>query len=177
MQVTIDNSIFTDNYMNVAFLCLGGNIGNRTLALQTAIEQIELKVGAILQKSSIYETEGWGVENHKPYLNQCIVITTTLTSEALLKQLLLIEKELGRIRNTTHTYEPRNIDIDILLFNDDIIETNELIVPHPRLHLRKFVLIPLAEIAPKMIHPLLHKNITELLNECNDTGSVLKYNS
>jgi 2-amino-4-hydroxy-6-hydroxymethyldihydropteridine diphosphokinase len=158
--------------MNVTYLCLGGNIGDREKALSHAIQKISEQVGDIQAKSTIYETEAWGVENQQAYLNQCIKVKTDLKATELIDVLLLIEKELGRERTINQIYEPRTIDIDILFYNNDIINESKLLVPHPRLHLRKFVLIPLEEIASNYLHPLLNKTIFNLLSECEDTSDV-----
>lgn len=158
--------------MNVTYLCLGGNIGDRELALKLALSKITEKIGDITSQSNIYETEAWGVENQQAYLNQCIEVKTPLSSSSLIESLLFIEKDMGRKRTNSETYEPRTIDIDILFYNDAIISEQNLIVPHPRLHLRKFVLIPLNEIAPNYLHPLLNKTIFNLLSECNDMSDV-----
>lgn len=161
--------------MNVAYLCLGGNIGDREVLLNRALELINEQAGNITLKSAVYETEAWGVTNQQAYLNQCICINTTHNSSALIHLLLDIEKQLGRERNLYHTYEPRTIDIDILFFNDDVIHQDHLMVPHPRLHLRKFVLQPLSEIANNYLHPVLNKSIFNLLKECTDTSEVSLY--
>jgi 2-amino-4-hydroxy-6-hydroxymethyldihydropteridine diphosphokinase len=161
--------------MNVTYLCLGGNIGDREKALSHAILKINEKVGNIVAKSTIYETEAWGVENQQAYLNQCLKVETNLKSYELIDALLVIEKELGRERTINHTYESRTIDIDILFYNNDIINESKLLVPHPRLHLRKFVLIPLEEIASNYLHPLLNKTIFNLLSECEDTSDVKQF--
>ncbi len=158
--------------MNEAYLCLGGNIGDREMALNQALLKIGQQVGKITSTSGIYETEAWGVENQQAYLNQCIKVKTALTGVFLINTLLSIEKELGRERNISHSYEPRTIDIDILFINRDTINEQQLVVPHPRLHLRKFVLIPLHEIAPDYLHPVLNKTIFNLLNECEDNSDV-----
>jgi 2-amino-4-hydroxy-6-hydroxymethyldihydropteridine diphosphokinase len=159
--------------MNVAFLCLGGNIGNREFTLKKAVEKINHEIGKVISQSNYYETEAWGVENQDKYLNQCICIETLLTSRQVLKKSLEIELSLGRKRNHKETYEPRTIDIDMLFYNSDFIQTKELTIPHPRLHLRKFVLIPLNEIASTFLHPVLNKTIKTLLMECEDSCEVL----
>jgi 2-amino-4-hydroxy-6-hydroxymethyldihydropteridine diphosphokinase len=161
--------------MNVAFLCLGGNIGNREFTLKQAVEKINHEIGKVISQSNYYETEAWGVENQDKYLNQCICIETLLTSSQILKKSLEIELSLGRKRNHKETYEPRTIDIDMLFYNSDFIQTKELTIPHPRLQLRKFVLIPLNEIAPTFLHPTLNKTIQTLLMECDDSCEVLLY--
>ena len=154
--------------MNVTYLCLGGNIGDRQKALELAIAKINQKIGEVSLKSPIYETEAWGVDNQQAYLNQCIAVNTPLTANELIIGLLSVEKELGRERSISVTYQPRIIDIDMLLYNNDIINDENLIVPHPRLHLRKFVLVPLNTIAPNYLHPLFNKTIFSLLNETTD---------
>lgn len=154
---------------------MGGNIGDREKALSHAILKINEQVGNIVAKSTIYETEAWGVENQQAYLNQCLKVETNLKSYELIDALLVIEKELGRERIINNTYEPRTIDIDILFYNNDIINESKLLVPHPRLHLRKFVLIPLEEIASNYLHPLLNKTIFSLLSECEDTSDVKQF--
>lgn len=158
--------------MNEAYLCLGGNIGDREKALNLALVKISELAGQIETKSAIYETEAWGVEKQQAYLNQCAKITTELTPGELIETLLSIEKSLGRERNFDHTYEPRTLDIDILFYNNFIIEQEHLVIPHPRLQLRKFVLIPLNEIAPNYLHPALNKTIFSMLKECEDTSEV-----
>lgn len=158
--------------MNEAYLCLGGNIGDREKALKLALLKITEETGKIESKSAIYETEAWGVENQQSYLNQCIKISTCLNPEQLIKILLSIEKSLGRERKFDHTYEPRTLDIDILFYNDLITEQEHLVIPHPRLQLRKFVLIPLNEIATNYLHPVLNKTIFNMLKECEDTSEV-----
>ena len=158
--------------MNVTYLCLGGNIGDREKALEMALLEISKTIGDITAKSKIYETEAWGVENQQAYLNQCVEVKTPFTSEDLMIELLHIEKELGRERIESETYEPRTIDLDVLFYNKDCINTPLLQIPHPRLHLRKFVLIPLNEIATEFLHPLLNKSTFNLLSECKDNSDV-----
>ncbi len=161
--------------MNVTYLCLGGNIGDRERVINLAFLKIREQVGEITSKSLIYETEAWGVTNQQTYLNQCIEVKTNLNSLELITTLLSIEKDLGRERTLNQIYEPRTIDIDILFYNNDIINLPQLIIPHPRLHLRKFVLIPLNEIASNYLHPLLNKTIFNTLNECDDISEVNQF--
>jgi 2-amino-4-hydroxy-6-hydroxymethyldihydropteridine diphosphokinase len=161
--------------MNVTYLCLGGNIGDREKSIDLALLKISEQVGEISLKSEIYETEAWGVINQQAYLNQCIEVKTNLTSLELINILLFIEKDLGRERTLNIIYESRTIDIDILFFNNDIINQSQLIVPHPRLHLRNFVLIPLHEIAANYLHPVLNKTIFNLLSDCNDISEVIHF--
>jgi 2-amino-4-hydroxy-6-hydroxymethyldihydropteridine diphosphokinase len=161
--------------MNKVFLCLGGNMGERLLNIEKSLIKIEESVGEITKKSKVYETESWGKENELKYLNQVIEIKTEKNAKEVLYLVLKIEHELGRTRSGK--WESRIIDIDILFFNSDIIQTNELIVPHPFLHQRNFVLIPLSEIANDFIHPILNETIEELKNNCEDKLIVKKIKS
>ena len=158
--------------MNVTYLCLGGNIGDRESAIYQALFEISQRVGEITAQSKVYETEAWGVENQQAYLNQCIEVKTLLSPDELITTLLSIEQYLGRVRSLNGVYEPRTIDIDILFYNHAIIENEQLTIPHPRLQLRKFVLIPLNEICSNYLHPLLNKSIFNLLSQCEDQSEV-----
>lgn len=162
--------------MNVAFLCLGGNMGDRLANLTRTKELIKEERLNILAQSNIYETQAWGAEKTPDYLNQCIKVSTELDAQSLMDLLLGIEKKLGRVRNENKN-ESRTVDIDMLLFNGDIIKTELLEVPHPRLHLRQFVLKPLNEIASGILHPVLHKSIHRLLMDCPDRLTAKKIES
>ncbi len=157
--------------MNIVFLCLGGNLGNREANLSLAIAEIKQQCGKISAQSSIYQTEAWGSSSQLKYLNQVIQIQTAYSPEQLLKTLLSIEKSFGRERISNQNAD-RTIDIDILFFNDEIIETNILQIPHPRLHLRNFVLQPLKSINEDFFHPKLKKTIKELALQCTDSLKV-----
>ena len=159
--------------MNKAFLCLGGNLGDRLENIEKALVRVK-KIGKIIKRSSIYETESWGQSSDFSYLNMCVEILTKLTADDLMKALLKIEKDLGRSR-TSKLNTDRNIDIDILFFNNEIMKTKLVQVPHPRLHLRNFVLVPLNDIAPKLEHPKLKKSISILKKQCKDKLKVTKY--
>jgi 2-amino-4-hydroxy-6-hydroxymethyldihydropteridine diphosphokinase len=145
--------------MNDNYLLTGGNVGNRLHYLQKAYELIESKVDAIVKKSSIYQTAPWGFTQQQPFLNQVLCITTTLEPAALLNQLLSIELQLGRQR--MEKMGPRVIDIDILFYGNKVVSTPDLVIPHPRITERRFVLTPLNEIAPDFIHPVFNKTIRE----------------
>ena len=159
--------------MNNVFLQLGSNISDRIIHLENAIKIIKNEIGDIITKSKIYESAPWGITNQKKFLNQIIKITTELNENILLDKILEIEKKLGWIR--VKKWGERCIDIDILFYNDAIIETKNLSVPHKLLHKRMFVLLPLSNIAPKMIHPVYNKTVEELIFECKDYKSVQEY--
>ena len=157
--------------MNKAYLSLGSNEGNRMLWLEKAMDLIAAHCGTILKRSSVYETAAWGITTQPDFLNMVIYIETNKNPTELLDEILRTETTLGRHR--TVKWGPRIIDIDILFFNNEVIELPNLIIPHPFLHERRFTLAPLAEIAPDYVHPKLHKTITELLAECPDKLEVV----
>mgnify|MGYP001767227931 CR=1 FL=1 len=160
--------------MDKVILGIGTNTGNREMNLKAALKSINLHAGTIRKSSSIYETSPWGFTSDEKFLNMVVEIETTLNPYGLLGKLLMIEALQGRLRNGAG-YASRIIDIDILFYGEKIINEGELIVPHPRLHQRRFILIPLCEITPELIHPVSGKTVFELLNECNDDGSVSLY--
>lgn len=161
--------------MNLVYLSLGSNKGNRFLNLVKAILKINsMKNSEVLRLSSFYETEPYGVRYQSSFINQVIEIRTQLNPFELHKNLLEIEKELGR--TSKGDYQPREIDIDILFFNDEIIQTENLIIPHPDLHNRRFVLEPLNELNSDLIHPVFKKSVKELLSQLNDKLTVTKFN-
>ncbi len=158
--------------MNIAYLLIGGNLGNRSANLQKAIQLIEQNCGQVVQSSAIYETEAWGITDQPAFYNQALKIETTFLPELLMKKLLIIEQEMGRIR--TIKLGPRIIDLDMLFYNNILLNKEDLILPHPALTERRFVLLPLSEIAPDMVHPVFHKTIEVLLKECPDLLDVQK---
>jgi len=158
--------------MNKAYLLTGGNMGDRQENLATAHECIGQQCGDIISASSLYETAAWGKKDQPSFLNQVLEIQTSLSPQQLLKKILHIEKQIGRIRK--EKYGPRIIDIDILLFNDEVYDYPSLKIPHPELQNRRFALVPFAEIAPDLIHPVLKKTIAELLIICPDKLAVKK---
>ncbi len=161
--------------MNNLFLLTGGNMGNRVQYLQVAVEMIANSVGAIVQQSKIYETSAWGFTDQQSFLNQVLQVSTQLTPGEVLQTILAIEKQLGRER--LFKLGPRVIDIDILLYNQVILTTTDLQVPHKELHNRRFVLVPLNEIASNFIHPVFKKSIQELLVDCTDDLEVMIHHS
>lgn len=160
--------------MSKAFLLLGSNIGNRFEFINRAIDLLNEKAGKVIICSSIFVTEPWGFKASKNFLNQVTIIETELTPHQLLYELLHIEQMLGRKRKWKQI-SSRTIDIDILFFDNLIIEDTDLKIPHPRLHLRLFALVPLSEIAPTFIHPLLKKDMSTLMAECEDKSMVKPY--
>jgi len=158
--------------MNEAYLCLCGNLGK---CFETFAKTILLLSASDIEttlNSSIYTSADWGMEKAPDFYNQVIKVRTKLKSEELMAVLQNIEKALGRVRTNVERYESRTIDIDLLFFNSEIIANSTLEVPHPRLHLRRFVLEPLHEIAPGLIHPVLKKSVSVLLQECSDKNKV-----
>lgn len=156
-----------------AYLSLGSNLGNRYLTLQKAIFSIQKKAGEVLALSSVYENPAVGFEG-EDFLNACIVINTELPPTELLILLLHIERDFGRERSTQENYQSRTLDIDIILYGNEIIHTAELNIPHPRMDSRNFVLKPLADIAPQYYHPILNKDIRNLLQQCKDRSRLKK---
>jgi len=158
--------------MSTAHLLIGGNLGDRKENLSTANSLINEQCGSLIRSSSIYETEAWGKTDQPSFLNQALEISTTLNARQLIRRILKIEKEMGRIRK--EKLGPRIIDIDILLFENEIHDLRFLKIPHPEMQNRRFVLVPLAEIDATLQHPVLKKTIAELLEECPDNLEVRK---
>lgn len=157
---------------SLALFSLGSNLGDRITNLKKAIGELEKNAGARYGLSGMYESPAWGYESEQPYINCCLALMTKRKPGQLMELALDIEKEMGRKRSGG-SYTDRIIDIDLLLVDDMIINQQNLILPHPRMHLRKFVLVPLAEIVPDMIDPQSGLKISSLLQQCNDTTSLL----
>lgn len=160
--------------MSKVTLLIGGNQADRVGLLQQACRMISEQIGAILQLSSIYETEAWGFDAEQNFLNQAVVVETRLSAHEVLDKALSIEAQLGRVR-TGNGYASRTMDIDILFVDDKCIDTPDLVVPHPRIHQRNFVLVPLCEIMPDYVHPKMNKTIANLLKTSSDKGEVMPY--
>ena len=158
--------------MALAFIGLGSNVGDRAGALAEAVLRLEAEAGPVVLRSSIYRTDPVEVVDQEEFLNQVVGVETALEPAALLDRLLSIERVMGRVR--TRDKGPRTIDLDLLLHGDTIVQRAGLEVPHPRLHLRRFVLEPLAEIAPEFVHPVLHESVRTLLARCPDASRVAR---
>lgn len=152
--------------MHSVYLLTGSNQGNRKEQLELSIAELELQAGAIVKASAIYETEAWGIEGLPAHLNQALLLQTTLSPAELLSVIHGIENKLGRIRQ--QKWGVRAIDIDIIYFDNLILDLPELIIPHPLMQRRNFVLAPLAEIAPGFIHPILLQSNKQLLESSED---------
>lgn len=155
-------------------LMSGGNLGDVRSALKSVIYELKHTAGEIVVTSSVYSSEPWGESNQPPFLNQAIHLKTNLSPKSLLIRCQEIENQMGRTRSLRNG--PRTMDIDLLLFDDLIMSDHELTIPHPRMHLRRFNMVPVAEIAAARVHPVLRKTMKELLDECEDLLDVVKEN-
>lgn len=160
--------------MNRVFLGLGGNLGDRFKNIELALNAIGTRLGTIHEKSSIYQTKAWGGIEQPDFLNMVVEVLTPHTPEEVLDKIQKIETDMGRVR--IERWGSRIIDIDLLFYNDEIVNLSRLIIPHPLIEKRKFVLLPLTEIAEEWIHPRLKKTVAQLLANCDDELEVLKLN-
>ena len=179
--------------MAEVFILLGSNRGNRQDFIVRAVDMIALEVGTILNQSGLYESDPWGFDDPTPFINQVVEIETEFDPQELLEKLLTIEVKLGRIRpfdgcgcgvpakaaagngkkgKESQSYSGRTIDLDILFYGQRLVFTDSLMIPHPRLHERRFTLVPMNEIAPDFVHPLLRQTISVLLHDCRDPEKV-----
>ena len=160
-------------FMNTMYIQLGSNVGERHSYIKESLLQIEKILGTIICESKTYESSPWGVTEQRNFLNKVISVKSDFSAKDALKTLQNIENNLGRKR--TEKWGERTIDLDILFYNNQTINTKELTIPHPHIQDRKFVLIPFAEMNGKFIHPTLKKDIFALLKECKDTEKVVVY--
>ncbi|MDG2475351.1 MAG: 2-amino-4-hydroxy-6-hydroxymethyldihydropteridine diphosphokinase [Flavobacteriaceae bacterium] len=158
--------------MSKVYFSIGSNKGNRSELINEAIDKIDISIGKVLIKSCIYETKSWGFNSNNFY-NICLLIESNLSPELILNKILIIEKSMGRLKSGNQ-YSDRYIDIDILFVDGIRVNTKNLIIPHPRLQFRKFVLTPMLELAPDLIHPILNKSIRQLDLECLDKDLPIK---
>lgn len=156
--------------IHIVYLALGTNLGDRLANLRAAINAFPSSI-VHRQSSHIYETPPWGYTDQPAFLNMAVKCETDLDAESLLKRLKQIEVRVGRVES--FHWGPRLIDIDILFYDDLVIESESLVVPHPRLHERAFVLVPLADVASDFVHPVLKKTVAQLLAECDASGIEL----
>ena len=156
--------------MSLVYLILGGNRGNRREIISSAIDLVTSKIGLKISASTLYESEPWGFTSEL-FVNQVIAIKTNMSPEEILSASQQIEVQLGRIRNRAG-YEARTIDIDLLYYDSVVLDSPDLTIPHPHIADRRFVLVPLAEIAPDYIDPLSGKKVIEMLQECTDPSKV-----
>lgn len=156
--------------MPTAYLLLGSNLGDRVAILREAVEQLSVLAGTVEKVSGLYETAAWGLEEQPAFLNQAVQLHTLLSAEQLLDACQRVEQLAGRERLVR--WGARTLDVDILLYDAEVLQTERLSVPHPRLPERRFALVPLAEIAPSVIHPALGQSVGELLAVCPDPLSV-----
>lgn len=161
-------------YMNKVFLLIGGNMGDRLQNLHQAISLLSAAVGPVIQQSAVYETAAWGKTDQPAFLNQALLLSSRLSAQELIVTVLSVEEQMGRHR--TEKFGPRVIDIDIMFYNEDVINEPHLTIPHPQMQNRRFALVPLNELAPQMVHPVLNKTLEELLLECKDELPVVNYN-
>lgn len=157
--------------MNTVYLSIGTNMGNRMANLELVHSLISRKIGIVSKESNIYETEPWGVEGQENYYNQVLCVKTALNPASLLHKCQVLEQKMGRVRALK--WEPRIMDIDILFFDNLVIQEKDLKIPHPLLQERNFVLKPLCEIAREWMHPVLNKTAQELLEICGDETSAV----
>ena len=155
------------------YVLFGSNMGDKAAIFAKACHYINNRCGHVVKVSAAYESEPWGFEAEEWFLNRVIVVETGLSPMDLLQQLLDIERELGRVRHPEiEGYTSRTADLDLLYYGSRIVQTETLTVPHPRLHLRRFALVPLCELVPAFRHPIFKKTQEELLKQCPDAGIV-----
>jgi 2-amino-4-hydroxy-6-hydroxymethyldihydropteridine diphosphokinase len=158
--------------LNTVVFLTGSNVGNSMAYLNLASQYLQQHVGTLQASSAIYKTEAWGLQNQAAFLNQVLIITTTLNANAIMPHINKVETEAARVRTIKNA--PRTLDVDILFYNNDIINTKKLIIPHPQIANRMFTLVPLNQLIPNFIHPVHNHSINTLLKLCKDTLMVEK---
>ncbi|HEY9124570.1 MAG TPA: 2-amino-4-hydroxy-6-hydroxymethyldihydropteridine diphosphokinase [Bacteroidales bacterium] len=161
--------------MAEVYLSLGSNIGDRLENINLAIDYINENIGEVICCSSVYETEAWGINSSGMYLNQVILIKSNIKPISILEKIWDIESKLGRVRVVDNKYADRTIDIDILFYDNHVIHGDYVTIPHPMLQHRRFVLVPLCDIAADFVHPELNKKVADLLQVCKDDLKVQKF--
>lgn len=162
--------------MNTAYICAGSNIGDRIGYLQQANNLLNYTDGIkVLESSSIYETEPVGFADQEWFANAVLKIETHLSAQDLLLECMRIEKQLGRVRSPENRWGPRTLDLDILFYNDCVIIEDQLQIPHPRLHKRAYALVPMLELAPDFVHPVIKKSVSDIHNELEEPEEVYLY--
>ncbi len=157
--------------MRDVFFLTGSNLGNRLRNIQSALEIIQLRIGNIKCSSHIYETEPWGYISKNIFYNQCLQVATGIIPEEIMEIIREIEFDAGR-KEHNENYSDRRLDIDVLFYGNEIISTEKIEIPHPRVHLRRFALTAMAEIAPQYVHPVFKMTISRLLENCEDKGKI-----
>lgn len=157
--------------LHKVFLGLGTNLGDRPFNLRLANNHISKRCGSVIETSGMYISPAWGFASENEFYNQCLKIETHFTPDELIDELLSIEVDMGRVRES-FTYSDRIMDIDVLFYDDLLVQTSKLLVPHPRIADRRFVLAPMTELAPNLIHPQIGKTMEVLLEDCKDSGVV-----
>ncbi len=158
--------------MALAYLLIGGNLGERERVQQEALAALERSCGRLFHRSSLYESAPWGFHHERYFLNRVVSIDTPYTPNELLNQLLNIEGGFGRDREREAGYQGRVLDLDILYYEERIVREKSLTIPHPRIHERRFTLAPLCEVAPELFDPLRQKDVRTMLDECTDPLEV-----
>lgn len=162
--------------MEKVILSLGSSLGDKLKTLSSAVNDIDEKIGAVVQKSKIYESEPWGFKDENFFLNMAVELSTDLSPDEVLEQIISIENKYFRVRNTSNSYQARTLDIDIIFFGSLVYSSEKLTIPHKYAHKRLFVLLPVADISKDFVHPIFKKSINYLLEKCDDASKIVPLN-